>query len=49
VSLVAARCVGSCGLAPDAVIDDVGAARLTEKDAVARVDAWAAAAEEVSR
>jgi len=49
VSLVAARCVGSCGLAPVAVIDDEVAARLTEQDAVARVDAWAATADEVSR
>ena len=45
VSLVAARCVGSCGLAPVAVIDDEVAARLTEEGAVARVEAWAGAPE----
>jgi bidirectional [NiFe] hydrogenase diaphorase subunit len=48
VSLVAARCVGSCGLAPVAVVDDVVAAKLTPADAVARVDAWATAGEEVA-
>jgi bidirectional [NiFe] hydrogenase diaphorase subunit len=47
VSLLAARCVGSCGLAPVAVVDDQVAARLTEETAVARIDAWRAAREEV--
>lgn len=47
VSLVAARCVGSCGLAPVAVVDDEVAARLTDAEAVARVDAWSAAPEGV--
>lgn len=47
VSLVAARCVGSCGLAPVAVVDDEVAARLTGAEAVARVDAWSAAPEGV--
>lgn len=40
VSLIAARCVGSCGLAPVAVLDDAVAARLTPDDAGARVGAW---------
>lgn len=47
VSLVAARCVGSCGLAPVAVLDETVAARLTEDEAVARIDAWDAATEGV--
>lgn len=47
VSLVAARCIGSCGLAPVAVVDDQVAARLTAEDAVAKVDAWTVVMEEV--
>jgi bidirectional [NiFe] hydrogenase diaphorase subunit len=47
VSLVPARCVGSCGLAPVAVLDDEVAAKLTEETAVAHVDTWAAPAQEV--
>jgi bidirectional [NiFe] hydrogenase diaphorase subunit len=41
VSLIAARCVGSCGLAPVAVIDNEVAAKLTPASAVQRVDTWA--------
>lgn len=44
VSLVQARCIGSCGLAPVAVLDGEVAPKLSAKDAVARVDAWAAQA-----
>lgn len=40
VSLVSARCVGSCGLAPVAVIDDTVVGKLTEPTAVDRVKAW---------
>jgi len=48
VSLIAARCVGSCGLAPVAVIDNAVAAKLTPASAVQRVDAWAHQREEVT-
>ncbi len=37
VSLISARCVGSCGLAPVAVIDDVVHGKLSVEDAVKRV------------
>lgn len=40
VSLVSARCIGSCGLAPVAVLDGDVAAKLTAAGAVARVDGW---------
>lgn len=40
VSLVSARCIGSCGLAPVAVIDDQVAAKLTAEEAVRRVEPW---------
>ncbi|HEY4612888.1 MAG TPA: bidirectional hydrogenase complex protein HoxE [Bacteroidota bacterium] len=37
ISLLSARCVGSCGLAPVAVIDDAVAGKLTPEKAVERV------------
>ena len=40
VSLVSARCIGSCGLAPVAVLDEEVAAKLTVEEAVRRVSAW---------
>lgn len=40
VSLVSARCVGSCGLAPVAVRDNAVAGKLTPEAACATVDAW---------
>ena len=40
VSLIIARCVGSCGLAPVGVLDDVVAAKLTPEEAVRRVRLW---------
>ena len=40
VSLVSARCVGSCGLAPVAVLDNEVAGKLTPESAVARVTQW---------
>jgi bidirectional [NiFe] hydrogenase diaphorase subunit len=40
VSLISARCVGSCGLAPVAVLDDAVVGRLTVDDAVERVKEW---------
>lgn len=48
VSLVSARCVGSCGLAPVAVLDEEVAARLTAERAVERVEAWRAERQEVA-
>ena len=47
VSLIAARCVGSCGLAPVAVLDDQVAGKLTVQSSVQRVDAWRTQPEEV--
>ena len=47
VSLIAARCVGSCGLAPVAVLDDQVAGKLTVQSSVQRVDAWRMRPEEV--
>ena len=49
VSLVSARCVGSCGLAPVAVLDDTVAGKLTPEAAVAAVRRWQEAPEEVAR
>ncbi len=40
VSLVSARCVGSCGLAPVAVVDNLVAGKLTAETAVARIKQW---------
>jgi bidirectional [NiFe] hydrogenase diaphorase subunit len=48
VSLIAARCVGSCGLAPVAVLDDQVAGKLTVEHSVQRVDAWLTQPEEVT-
>lgn len=45
VSLVSARCIGSCGLAPVAVLDEEVAAKLTVDEAVRRVGAWLGDAE----
>jgi bidirectional [NiFe] hydrogenase diaphorase subunit len=47
VSLIAARCVGSCGLAPVAVLDDQVAGKLTVESSLQRVDAWRTQPEEV--
>lgn len=47
VSLIAARCVGSCGLAPVAVLDDQVAAKLTPESAVGKVEEWMHKSEEV--
>jgi bidirectional [NiFe] hydrogenase diaphorase subunit len=40
VSLISARCVGSCGLAPVAVLDNNVAGKLTSDEAVKRVKQW---------
>jgi len=40
VSLVTARCLGSCGLAPNAVFDGEVAGKLSPADALKRVERW---------
>jgi bidirectional [NiFe] hydrogenase diaphorase subunit len=42
ISLVSARCVGSCGLAPVAVLDDAVAGKLTVEAALKQVERWRA-------
>ena len=48
VSLVSARCIGSCGLAPVAVLDDEVAGKLSVESAVGRVQVWAEETEKVA-
>ena len=48
VSLVSARCVGSCGLAPVAVLDNQVAGKLTPESAVKRIKEWQKQPEEVA-
>jgi bidirectional [NiFe] hydrogenase diaphorase subunit len=48
VSLISARCVGSCGLAPVAVLDDAVAGKLTGAAAVKRIQEWQQQPEEVT-
>ncbi len=47
VSLISARCVGSCGIAPVAVLDDQVAGKLTPEGAVERVRVWQQQPDEV--
>lgn len=47
ISLIQARCVGSCGLAPVAVLDDNVAGKLTPGNAINRIEEWQKHAEEV--
>ena len=47
ISLIQARCVGSCGLAPVAVLDDNVSAKLTPAHAVARIEEWQKQSEKV--
>jgi bidirectional [NiFe] hydrogenase diaphorase subunit len=47
ISLVSARCVGSCGLAPVAVVDNHVAGKLTAQAAVRQIEQWQAEAQEV--
>lgn len=47
VSLITARCVGSCGLAPVTVVDDAVAAKQTAESSVARITKWQQQTEEV--
>jgi len=48
VSLVSARCVGSCGLAPVAVLDNQVAGKLNPESAVTRIKEWQKQPEEVA-
>ena len=48
VSLVSARCIGSCGLAPVAVVDDQVAGKLNVESAVKRLEAWTTEPEKVA-
>lgn len=47
VSLIAARCVGSCGFAPVAVLNNAVVGKLNPDDAVQRVRQWEEKTEEV--
>jgi bidirectional [NiFe] hydrogenase diaphorase subunit len=47
VSLISARCVGSCGLAPVAVVDNAVAGKLTPESALKKIGAWQPAPGEV--
>jgi len=47
ISLIAARCVGACGLAPVAILDDVVAGELSPEDAVRRIKQWEESGDEV--
>ncbi|MGA9119537.1 MAG: bidirectional hydrogenase complex protein HoxE [Bacteroidota bacterium] len=47
ISLVSARCVGSCGLAPVAVLDEKVAGKLTVDGAIDRIRKWQEQPEEV--
>jgi bidirectional [NiFe] hydrogenase diaphorase subunit len=40
ISLVSARCVGSCGIAPVAVLDDAVSGKMTPAAAVERIQKW---------
>lgn len=48
ISLISARCVGSCGLAPVAVLDNAVVGKLAPDAAVQRLQQWEAQQEEVS-
>ncbi len=40
ISLISARCVGSCGLAPVAVLDNAVAGKLTPDESLRRIRQW---------
>lgn len=48
ISLISARCVGSCGLAPVAVLDDEVAGKLGVESAIRKITTWQEKTEEVS-
>ena len=47
ISLISARCVGSCGLAPVAVMDNQVVGKLSPEAALERIEAWERKPEEV--
>lgn len=47
ISLMSARCIGSCGLAPVAVLDDNVEGKLTAAQLLERIDQWQSKDEEV--
>jgi bidirectional [NiFe] hydrogenase diaphorase subunit len=49
VSFITARCVGSCGLAPVAVLDNSVAGKLNVDEAIKKVDQWILAPSEVKQ
>lgn len=48
ISLISARCVGSCGIAPVAVLDGKVAGKLTPESALHQITAWQEEPEEVT-
>lgn len=48
VSLISARCVGSCGLAPVAVLDNAVSGKVTPDEAVKRIIQWQEEKKEVA-
>lgn len=48
ISLASARCVGSCGLAPVAVLDGKVAGKLTPESAIERLKVWQQQPDEVT-
>jgi len=48
ISLLTARCVGSCGLAPVAVADNTVAGKITPDAALAKIKEWQEVTEEVT-
>ena len=47
ISLISARCVGSCGLAPVAVMDNQVVGKLSPEAAIERIEEWERKPEEV--
>lgn len=47
ISLMSARCIGSCGLAPVAVLDNNVEGKLTAADLLERIEQWETATAEV--
>lgn len=47
ISLMQARCIGSCGLAPVAVLDNTVEGKLTADEVLERIDQWQKKSEEV--
>ena len=48
ISLISARCVGSCGLAPVAVLDNAVSGKLTPEKAAGHITAWQEEKKEVT-